>query len=1132
MRRACVLAFVLLAWAAVAAEEQEHFLLVVESTPADGLIARDLELAHLAKREPGQLAPKAYLERGEELIPLLAQFNGMEDGPDRLLIRVPGDIAAGARIRLYPAGGPESAPPSPETSVSASSDNGVITVNNGIVEAVHDPGVSGGIPSRITFLETGQTFDGYFFNDRIYTKDIGSFAIRGDTQPEIRLLSSGPIEAVVEVRARYMQGDTPSPSNARVIYRFRYRAGSSAIEIVAECIQDTPQAWAELHLAEWHFPSRPLKHWATGAPLQRGEFQEDGQSLQGSAWAALSDGTHVFGLYGGSIKLYSGTPAYGSYVHGPWVPWEGLEKTLRTTAWLDAREGALESLAETAAAPSAEGWARVSTPRLEELRKDIAERLAAAEPDDLRMQRAAWSFSRYTRRAFWEASLEETQELLQALSSCMKGPVTRSLSKAEARQAQLLYVFDETLGSVAFDPVDQRTLPSLFSLPGRREFLSGVESPLWTLTVEHADGRESVWSDLDTFFTCEASQPSAPNEPFKQASLVWTGRDEAAGFTVTVDMTLDTPGLAMKLGVANDSEHIAVNRIAFPVLSLGQIGDSPDDDQFLVPTVSGAVWPAPLVNGISVNARYPSGWGSMQFGAYYDTDAGLYIAVHDPVAATKHYRVERDDSGRAIDVRIEWPAPDASVPGNDFEMPGPAVLAVFDGDWFDATQLYRAWVEREAAWWPHRGQWDRPDIPQWLMDVCVWGRPGGAADSAVPQTLKFAEYMGVPTAVHWYSWHEIPFDNNYPHYFPAKEGFAEGVAKLQEAGIRVMPYINGRLWDSDTEDFSTAALPGATKKQDGSVYVEHYGSEPEDLVPMCPTQEVWQDKVQEVVLRLVGPEYNVDGVYIDQVAAAAPVECYDRSHGHPLGGGHWWTTRGYWPMLEELNAAIDQQFPDKMLTTECNAEPFTHVFDGYLTWHFQYQHAVPAFAAVYGGKIVMFGRSDPGSDVQAHLARTGQALVWGEQLGWYGTDYVDRMPRAAEYLRRCARVRSHLLPQLARGRMLRPPAVKGDIPDVTANWAWGNGDWQVTTPALQTGAWTAEDGSVAVIFANTVEQPLTFSWAPDGDVSGLNGGAVPCKRVTEEGVAAAEPAAAGAGRTLTLEPLAVTAFLLDPPGEG
>jgi hypothetical protein len=277
-----------------------------------------------------------------------------------------------------------------------------------------------------------------------------------------------------------------------------------------------------------------------------------------------------------------------------------------------------------------------------------------------------------------------------------------------------------------------------------------------------------------------------------------------------------------------------------------------------------------------------------------------------------------------------------------------------------------------------------------------------------------------------------------------------------------MPYINGRLWDSDTDDFKTVALPGATKKVDGSYYIEHYGAHPQDLVPMCPTQAVWQNKVSEIVLRLVGPEYNVDGVYIDQVAAAHPVECYDASHGHPLGGGYWWTTKGYWPMLTALNGTIDRKFPQKMLTTECTAEPFTHLFDAYLTWNYQYQGMVPAFAAIYGGKIQMFSRAYNGNDQQAHRMKMGQSLVFGEQLGWIGPGIVEKQPVTAGYLRRCSRVRHRLLKYLSEGRMARPPVVAGEVPQVTADWAWG-GKRLITDSALQRAAWQAEDGSVAFV---------------------------------------------------------------------
>lgn len=43
------------------------------------------------------------------------------------------------------------------------------------------------------------------------------------------------------------------------------------------------------------------------------------------------------------------------------------------------------------------------------------------------------------------------------------------------------------------------------------------------------------------------------------------------------------------------------------------------------------------------------------------------------------------------------------------------------------------------------------------------------------------------------------FDTHYPEYLPARLGFTESVKKMKESGIRVAPYINGRLFDKGTE---------------------------------------------------------------------------------------------------------------------------------------------------------------------------------------------------------------------------------------------------------------------------------------------------------------------------------------------
>jgi hypothetical protein len=100
----------------------------------------------------------------------------------------------------------------------------------------------------------------------------------------------------------------------------------------------------------------------------------------------------------------------------------------------------------------------------------------------------------------------------------------------------------------------------------------------------------------------------------------------------------------------------------------------------------------------------------------------------------------------------------------------------------------------------------------------AWVQGGGAPSECVAAIRQFQSFLGEgtePVGFHWYSWHQIPFDNDYPHYFPAKPNFAEGVAELRRSKVQVMPYINGRLWDTHDRgaqdgDFTRVALPAAS----------------------------------------------------------------------------------------------------------------------------------------------------------------------------------------------------------------------------------------------------------------------------------------------------------------------------------
>lgn len=545
-----------------------------------------------------------------------------------------------------------------------------------------------------------------------------------------------------------------------------------------------------------------------------------------------------------------------------------------------------------------------------------------------------------------------------------------------------------------------------------------------------------------------------------------------------------------QLRVENESTEWSVKEVQFPQLTLLDPGAGSD---VLFPRGPGEVQKDVWNRAFAYRGNYPGGWCAMQFLAAYRPSprpTGLYLGLHDPWGGTKDLEVKSDPATRTVHFRYLVPAPGLGQMGNDFELPGEAVWQLLRGDWYDAAVIYRDWVCKEARWWPRLSADGRRDTPAWMRQLDAWAMTGGGTNDCVSAVQAFQQYLDMPIGFHWYNWHQIPFDNDYPHYFPAKPGFADGVAELQRSRVFVMPYINGRLWDTHdrgAEDwqFHSRALAAATKKVDGSPYAESYGSketngEPVRLAAMCPATPLWQETVADIVLRLLR-DHGTRSVYIDQVAAAAPTLCLDPQHGHPLGGGHWWN-EGYWQMLENIRRQMPRE---AMLTTECNGEPFIRWFDGYLTWHWQFDGQVPAFPAIYGGAIQMFGRAYRGGSTKdlALRMKAAQQLVFGEQLGWLDPGIV-REPDNAAFFRQMAQLRSRLHRYFYAGEMVRPPTLAGDIPRVRADWQW-SGEWWVSTDAVLTGAWALpRERRLVAIFVNVSDAPVrttvTLDPAPFG----------------------------------------------------
>ena len=445
-------------------------------------------------------------------------------------------------------------------------------------------------------------------------------------------------------------------------------------------------------------------------------------------------------------------------------------------------------------------------------------------------------------------------------------------------------------------------------------------------------------------------------------------------------------------------------------------------------------------------SAYPAGlvWSMPYMAAYGDT--GMYYAIHDASGAFKHLCVYT--AGGEFRFSAKYCAENLGEGANGFTLPGKAVWQSFAGDWFDATEIYREFAE-SCPWMPK----DNSRIPQWMLDLPFWTmdwvpnetdaeepipislRPNTDAygkDCWFEIPLKLREELGVPFGYHLYNWHKIPFNNDYPHYFPTKQALPRGLEKLKAADIRIMPYINALLWDNRDQgnadwQFTAVARAGAVKKESGDPSILTYASHESDgekvkLSPMCPTSRVWREKLKEIVTRLFG-ELGVDGVYLDQTAAHAPHPCMDRSHSHKPGGGSWWSENQR-ELLSELNAVKPA---DKIFTSEGTAEVYAGSLDGLLSWAWiVVDHYVPAFMRIYGGKVMALGRNANGymkDNVTYWKYHLAQGLVAGEQMGWINADFVYDQQKL-DFARKLIRFRYENREFFRACRPMRPPVVE------------------------------------------------------------------------------------------------------------
>jgi hypothetical protein len=597
--------------------------------------------------------------------------------------------------------------------------------------------------------------------------------------------------------------------------------------------------------------------------------------------------------------------------------------------------------------------------------------------------------------------------------------------------------------------------------------------------------------------------------------LHWWHEDRVVSVRVTVDLPPDSGIAQWRISVSNRSNYWGLWSVAFP-----DVSGLPESGQYdIARPAFGSGGQLLRAWTEKVQAHYPSGDWPMQFLALSRNRDSVYFATMDPDARAKDFVVEPRDSRMSIVHYVD----NMGVTGSDYPDYYPIELGVYQGRWLEAAQRYRRWALQQK--WARAGKLShRPDIPEiiknigvWMMGDWVWAGAEGSAEQMDAPMLEVQKTLGVPIGLHWYNWHQNKFDNEYPHFLPPKPGFRERVNDLVSHGILVMPYINGSSADFNIPDFDKFA-PHAIVDEAGGYRMWFYGEDSGRLLSMCPTQQFWQNTIASLFYSLVA-DYGVNGVYVDQIAAHLHELCFNKEHGHPLGGGSYWVS-GNRDLLTKVRNFGDRYGRRPVMTTEGTDEVFMDLVDGYLTWAEPTDREIPMMETVYSGYAIFFGSPcDISKNDRFFCYAQGQAFMDGRQNGWMGIDlFKPEHATKVEFLRQCGRYRVATKPYLVYGRLLEPVEPLDRVPTFSEEGFGFGAKHAGSVPSAEGRLWQDESGRLAVFLANYVDQPVDFSYRIDPARFGLSSGRFELKEITPEGVVPISTVTGPVQRTESLGP--------------
>jgi len=578
--------------------------------------------------------------------------------------------------------------------------------------------------------------------------------------------------------------------------------------------------------------------------------------------------------------------------------------------------------------------------------------------------------------------------------------------------------------SVTFDAGKRFDILSMRHLGSRELVEAGNNLSPWSITYLGAQGETPEVNPTCAVYKGYTSERTDSSAVLR---FRWDTKLQYDGKTYPVEMTVSLPDASPLLQwniSAELPQEWKVSEIKFPTIAI----KSPSEAKVITPAGWGNEYA--LRADTVYEANYPSWSASMQMMMLDSGDGAYFYSPRDYKACGKLMTIDERKGQSNFSTRTV--VSEAWNKNGRFSLPWTTVTAFKPEGWAEAAKAWYRPFAHSTSWGSVRLK-DR-DIPEWLVEKDLWLRAKYTGDSTVTAVNRAIDYFGDNIAFHWYFWHNHAYDSHYPDYFPAKPEFAGIVKQVRERNCQVMPYINGRLWDPAADSYRPRkGYEASCRRPDGALYTEIY---PTSIVPntvTCPSSPIWHDILIELA-DSIQERLGTDGLYIDQIAAAAPYPCYAANHKHPKGGGEFWY-ESYKGIIDDMRAGHLKS--GNIIFSEENAECYIPVFDILLTVntpHTPSCRIVPLYPLIYSDRVLTTAYTyTPYFDVRLGDFRyqNMQCLLYGSQLGWVDPRllWVDEASEyEAKFLKNLVEFRKHQHDVFIGGEYVREFVPEGDNP--------------------------------------------------------------------------------------------------------